>query len=151
MKLTITLEGIPAWKQEFLDADFHYFKADTKFEVCQALEKIKKSRSLGYRILRLLKKRSMMAGTTLDGFLASLDVLKEIQTFDYKIKHEENIRSVVTLDVNDFYFDAIKMIRQSNPLLHIGYTKDKFVKRLEGSLKKTYTEAVTIEGYVPKK
>lgn len=144
MKLKITLEKMPAWKQDFLDADFHFFKADCKFELCQAIEKITKSRSLGMRILRMIKKASKFADITLDSFLNNLKALQGYNVFEYRITHVAN-KSVVELDVNDDYFVAVEMIRKSNPLIRIGHTKDNFKKHLEKNLKKTYTKELKME------
>lgn len=148
MKLTITLEKMPAWKQDMIDADFNYFRADCKFQLCQAIEKIRKSRSLSYRILRLIRKSSGMIDVTLEGFLSNMEVMKNYQVFTYSIKHEENIRTVVVLEVNDDYFVVVQQIRRGNPFLSkMGWSKKEFVKRTDRELKKVYTQDLTIEGY----
>jgi len=148
MKLKITLEGMPAWKQDMVDADYRFFQADMKFQLCEAIEKIKNSRSLSYRILRLLKRSSKFVGATLDSFLTNLEVLKNYQVFTYNIKHEENIRTIIDLDVNDDYFMAVHQIRQANPMMSkMGLNKKDFMKKTEKELKKTYTKNIKIEEY----
>ena len=146
MRLTITLNDMPAWKQDMIDADFNYFQADCKFQVCEAIEKVKKSRSLSYRILRLIRRSSRMTNVTIESFLTNMEVLKNYKVFDYSIKHEENIRTVVEVDVNEDYFEVVQYMRQGNPFMHkMGMNKKEFIKRTEKELKKTYTKDLKIE------
>lgn len=148
MKLKITLEDMPAWKQDMVDADYRFFQADMKFQLCEAIEKIKNSHGLSYRILRLMKKASKFVDLTLDSFLTNLEVLKAYQVFTYNIKHEENIRTIIDLDVNDDYFMVVHQIRQGNPMMsRMGLNKKDFIKKTEKELKKTYTNNIKIEKY----
>ena len=148
MKLKITLEDMPAWKQDMIDADFHYFQADCKFQVCEAIEKIKRSHSLSYRILRLLRRSSRFTDATIDSFLTNLEVLKNYQVFAYKIKHDENVKTVVEVDVNEDYFMLVQQMRQGNPFMRkMGLSRKEFIKRTEKELKKTYTKNLKIEVY----
>jgi len=148
MKLRITLEGMPAWKQDMIDADFRYLQADCKFQVCEAIEKIKSSRNMSYRILRLIRRASRFTDVTIDSFLTNLEVMKNYHVFTYKIKHEENVRTVVDVDVNDDYFIIVQQIRQGNPFLRkMGMSRKQFIKRTDKELKKAYTKNLTIEKY----
>lgn len=148
MKLKITLEEMPAWKQDMIDADFRYFQADMKFQLCEAIEKIKNSHGLSYRILRLMKRSSKFVDATLDSFLTNLEVLKAYQVFAYNVKHEENIRTVVDVEINDDYFMVVHQIRQGNPMLSkMGMNRKDFINKTEKELKKTYTDKLNIEEY----
>jgi hypothetical protein len=143
VKLKITLKKMPAWKQDFLEADFNYFRADCKFEICKHISKMTTDRNFAGKIFGMIQRRSSMVNASLDNFLASLEVLKEYNVFTYEINHD-GTTSTVTLDMNDDYFDAIAMIRKANPLLQMGYSKKKFVAHLEKNLRKTYTKKLTV-------
>jgi hypothetical protein len=134
MKLTIEIKDLPAWKQEFLEADYHYAQASIKFEMCKNIEVIKGQGLMG-KAFKILKRSSSLASLNIDALLLNLETLRGYKVFEYAIKHRGET-STVKLDVNEEYFKIVEIARQSR--FHIGYTREGFLKETEKNLRETY-------------
>lgn len=146
MRIKATLNNMVAYKQDFIEADLNFFHAQLKFDVAEAINKIKKSHDFKYRMVRLLRRASKFADITLESFLTNLEVMKNYKLFEYKIEHSEQEKvTKVELWLQDDYFEMVNMIKRANPLMQVGYSKEKFAKRVDKELRKTYDKNAEIE------
>lgn len=143
LKVKMTME-IPAWKQDFLDADLRYFQAETKFNLCETMEKLRGNHSLRWKVMRVLSKHNPQATSnlTIDAFLYGLEAIKEYQIFSYEIAIKDNDATVI-IDINEYYFELVKMFPM--PMISKLLSKKTLFKHLEKQIKKTYNKRATVE------
>jgi len=146
MKVQVVLKDLPAYKQEFLEADLHYFKADMKYEIYETIVKLRHNRGLSFRIVNAIRKHFKIMDYTLDAFLTSLETLKMIDIIKYKVWHEGRT-SYFELEIDPIYFEYVEHLRKFDPLKlsKVGFTKKELLNRLEKEIRKTYTENYEIK------
>ena len=144
MKLEIALTTRAPVYQPFLEADLNYLKWNLKRELHESLRKLDKARGGLMKIFNLLKRhipRLKSEGVTFEMFRANLEMLEAFDFVNYKVRHE-GPKSFITLEVNEWYFQTVKMLRIRYPgaghVASMGMTKRDFLHRFEREFRKTY-------------
>lgn len=148
MKVRMVINGLTPLQKGLLKSDFEHTKWILYDEMHKTIAKMKGDRGLQFKVIRMLSGITAFSRLSVQSMTAVLETMESsnIDLFTWSLSDVNNGTTVAEIYVDDIYFDIFKMMPLMGSIIkYIGDGKDAFIRKVEKSLRESYTDDFKIE------